>query len=82
LLRGSQLGAEIILPEESYLIIGGGLVGLATALKLQELRPGDWDTRDASESTNLAGANPDLVADLRGRLLAWFRSLSPPLDCV
>ena len=59
------------------------------------IRDGDWKllmeqdgtevqlydlARDASESANLATANPARVADLRGRLLAWFRSLPPPLD--
>ena len=38
--------------------------------------------RDAAESTNLAAANPARVAALRARLLAWSRSLPPPLDRV
>lgn len=61
------------------------------------IRDGDWKllmeqdgtevqlydlARDAAESTNLAAAEPARVANLRGRLLAWFRSLPPPLDRV
>ena len=61
------------------------------------IRDGDWKilmeqdgtdvqlydlARDPGESTNLARLNPARVADLRGRLLAWFRSLPPPLDRV
>lgn len=61
------------------------------------IRDGDWKllmeqdgtevqlydlARDAAETTNLAGAEPARAADLRGRLLAWFRSLPPPLDRV
>lgn len=61
------------------------------------IRDGDWKllmeqdgtevqlydlARDAAESTNLAAANPARVADMRGRLLAWSRSLPPPLDRV